>query len=411
MGFKECFILFLFVSILFFPTYAGGMGLAAGQKVLYIFYPLLLAGLFLCFKNKIKFVFPNSAVVIFTAFCIFEFSLISKLEFINTQILLGHFRYLAYFSIFLLTYNLALNFNITLENLYLPIIYIGGLVIAFVITQLIVPEVILKLGITNREAIGRLGFRIGGPLVWSYSLGFILLPVVFLAFTNMFKGIASKGLWLLFTLLILIVLAGQSKAAYLAYMTNFLLFCYLGFKYGRGKTMLSIFVLLILFLSMLIAYVVANLEDFGNIERFVSSITSNANDASTQTRLNQLSYIALTLDNNPYLGYPLEYVIIENGYGYYLYNYGLLGLLTYLGVLTYFFYKAWVSVKLVHLSSYGQRGKSVSLAYLSLVLGAMVFSLANSPLDGHKVAYFFWTLSGLYYGAMHSTAVQTNFNK
>ncbi|WP_152968294.1 O-antigen ligase family protein [Pseudoalteromonas sp. P1-25] len=283
--------------------------------------------------------------------------------------------------------------------------------IAFVIAQLIAPEVILKLGITNREAIGRLGFRIGGPLVWSYSLGFILLPVVFLAFTNMFKGIASKQLWLLFTLLILIILAGQSKAAYLAYMTNFLFFCYLGFKYGRGKTMLSIFVLLILFLSMLIAYVVANLEDFGNIERFVSSITSNANDASTQTRLNQLSYIALTLDNNPYLGYPLEYVIIENGYGYYLYNYGLLGLLTYLGVLIYFFYKAWVSVRLVHFTDYDQRGKSVSLAYFSLILGAVVFSLANSPLDGHKVAYFFWTLSGLYYGAIYSTEVQTNFNK
>lgn len=411
MGFKECFILFLLVSIVFFPTYAGGMGLAAGQKVLYVFYPLLLVGLFLCFKNKIKFLLPNSAVVIFIAFCIFVFSLISKLEFINTQILLGHFRYLAYFSIFLLTYNLAVNFNITLENLYLPIIYVGLLVIVFVIAQLIAPEVILKLGITNREAIGRLGFRIGGPLVWSYSLGFILLPVVFLVFTNMFKGIASKGLWLFFTLLILIVLAGQSKAAYLAYMTNFLLFCYLGFKYGRGKTMLSIFVLLILFLSMLIAYVVANLEDFGNIERFVSSITSNANDASTQTRLNQLSYIALTLDNNPYLGYPLEYVIIENGYGYYLYNYGLLGLLTYLGVLMYFFYKAWVSVKLVNIPSYDQRGKSVSLSYLSLVLGAVVFSLANSPLDGHKVAYFFWTLSGLYYGAIYSTPVQTNFNK
>ena len=399
MGSKELLVLFLFTIIIFFPTYIGGMSLALGQKVLYVFYPAILACLFLFFKNRSIYL-PKIAIIIFSAFCFYVFSILSKFDFINVQILLGHFRYLAYFFIFLFTYNIAINLGIGLKELYLPILYLGVLTMIFVLLQLLIPDLILKLGITNREAIGRLGFRIGGPLVWSYSYGFVLLPIIFLIFSKMFKGAANKWHWLFFIVLLLTILAGQSKAAYLAYIINFIFFCYLGFRYGKSKTMLSIVILLFLFIAMLVTYVIANLDDFGNIERFVSSVTSNGEDASTQTRLNQLSYISLTLENNPFLGYPAEYVVIENGYGYYLYNYGLFGLFYYLLLLIYFFCKSLSTIKIVHNLDASEEGRSVSLAYFSIVLGAVIFSLANSPLDGHKVAYFFWTLSGLYFGAL-----------
>ncbi len=403
--------LFLFVFIIFFPTYIGGMSLGTGQKILYVFFPAILAVLYLGFKNKVTLYLPSMAIVIFVAFCVFVFSLFSKLDFINFQILFGHFRYLAYFSIFMLTYNLAINFKISIEDLYSPIFILGILIIIFVIAQLIAPEFISNLGITNREAMGRLGFRIGGPMVWSYSYGFVLLPVVFLVFSKMFKGIANRWHWLFFIILILTILAGQSKAAYLAYIINFLIFSYLGFKYGKSKKMLNIVILLFLFLAMLVTYVVINLDDFGNIDRFVTSLTSNEEDASTQTRLGQLSYISLTLENNPFFGYPIEYVIIENGYGYYLYNYGFLGLLCYLTLLVYFLYKAWDTIKILHRASIGEEGRAVSLAYFSMVLGAIIFSLANSPLDGHKVAYFFWTFTGLFYGAIKFNFIQKNYTQ
>lgn len=390
-------VFFLLSIIVFFPTYIGGLSLHTGQKVLYLLFPLFSI-LFLIRRRKIE--IPTVSVVLFILFLFFLFTIISKVEFINIQIALAHFRYLAYFFVFTISYNISRSFKITLGQLRVALIYLVSIILLFVITQLLLPELVMKLGITNREGIGRLGLRIGGPFVWSYSYGFALIPIFYMIYFSLVKGDANFKLILLLCLILLSVLAGQSKAAYLAYVIAFIFFIPMSYKYGNKKHA-SVF-LLVLFLMILAlgVYVSANLEEFGNIHRFIVALSSEGSDASTQTRLNQLLYINKTIDENILLGYPISYIVIENGYGYYLYNYGVVGLLCYLSLLCFLFLSAYKAVHVAHKNwNLSNNDKTVTLGYLAFVIGAIVFSLANSPLDGHKVSYFFWTFSGLFWGS------------
>ncbi|MCK8137044.1 O-antigen ligase family protein [Pseudoalteromonas sp. 2CM28B] len=387
----------LFSIIVFFPTYIGGLSLHAGQKFLYLLFPLFII-LFLIGRRKVE--IPTISVVLFILFVFFLITVISKVEFINIQIALAHFRYLAYFFVFTVSYNIARRFKVTLGELRGALICLVSIILLFVIAQLLLPELIMKFGITNREGIGRLGLRIGGPFVWSYSYGFALMPIFYMIYFSLVKGDANLNLILLLGLILLTVLAGQSKAAYLAYVAAFIFFIPMSYRYGNKKHA-SIFLLsLLLIVLALGVYVAANLEEFGNIHRFIVALSSEGADASTQTRLNQLFYIKKTLDENILLGYPINYIIIENGYGYYLYNYGVVGLLCYLSLLCFLFLSAYKAVHLAHKNcNLTNNDKTVTLGYLAFVIGAIVFSLANSPLDGHKVAYFFWTFSGLFWGS------------
>lgn len=389
---------FLLFTIVFFPTYIGGLSLHTGQKFLYLLFPL-----FICFFliGRKKIVIPSISIFLIFLFVIFFFTVLSKLEFINIQIALAHFRYLAYFGVFTISYNIAKRFNITLGLMRKALFLLLFAILLFVVIQLVFPEFIVKLGITNKVGIDRLGIRIGGPFVWSYSYGFALLPIFYMIYSSLIKGNASLKLFFLLNFILLTILAGQSKAAYLAYIINFIFFIPLSYKYGNKKYVNFVVLFLLFMGGLLVSYIVANLEEFGNIHRFVSALSNEETDASTQTRLNQLSYIENTIKENILLGYPIEYVVIENGYGYYTYYYGLIGLFSYLSLLAFLFYKTLKMVIASHKSkSFSSNDQTVLMGYLSFIIGAVIFSLANSPLDGHKVAYFFWTLSGLIWGSV-----------
>lgn len=391
-------IVFVLLSVIvFFPTFIGGITLHTGQKFLYLLFPFFLF-LFLIGRKKIE--IPAISCVLFILFVFFFSTVISKIEFINIQLALAHFRYLAYFLVFTASYNISRRFKITLGDLRGALIFLVSIILLFVFVQLLLPEFIMKLGITNREGIGRLGLRIGGPFVWSYSYGFALIPVFYMIYFSLVKGDADFKLILLLGLILLTVLAGQSKAAYLAYTLAFIFFIPMSYKYGNKKHA-SIFLFFLLLTALVLgSYIAANLEEFGNINRFIMALSNESTDASTQTRLNQLSYIEYTLEENILFGYPFEYVVIENGYGYYLYNYGVVGLLCYLSLLCFLFLAAFMAVRTGHKSSnITSNDKTVILGNLAFVIGAVIFSLANSPLDGHKVAYFFWTFSGLFWGS------------
>ncbi|MCF2862052.1 hypothetical protein CWC05_13715 [Pseudoalteromonas ruthenica] len=395
------FIAFIFSLIAFFPTFLGGMSLGAGQKILYVLYPFLL-GFFILGYRKIE--FPYFCAFLFSLFFIFYLTVVSKLGFINVQIAASHFRYMAYFMVFLFTFNIAKRYALRLAELRKALLYVLLLVFVFIVAQFVVPDLILSIGITNRTTQGNVGLTIGGPFIWSYSLGFCILPIFFIILASIFNGVGGFKAYLLLCLTSLVVLAGQSKASYLAYAINFLVAVPFAYKYGiRNKVNGVVFFLTILF-AVLVTYVIYNLEEFGNIYRFINGITGQGSDASTQARLNQLAFISHTLEQNLLLGYPIQPIVIENGYGYYLYNYGVVGLLLYLTLLTSLVFCA---VRFVvrahqHLSQFSSSDRTVLFGYLAMAIGGSIYSLASSPLDGHKDAYFFWTLTGLVFGCFQN---------
>lgn len=391
-------LLAMFGFIIYFPTFFGGMSLFVGQKILYLLYPcfaLCLLFYVLVLGRLVK--FDAVSLAMFFIFFVFLIAVLSKMSFINTQIILAHFRYSSYFIIYLGVYNFAFVSRITSKEFEKILLFVGGSVVVFVIVQLVAPDYITILGITNREGVDHLGFRIGGPLVWSYALGFVLMPAILYVMYRLIFRFEFR-LFFLLMLLLLIILGGQSKASYLALLLCIglvMMFSYRLVSVRRGFT-LSLIVIGLLIL--LVGYVVANLEEFGNIARFANAISSGQADASTNTRLSQLSMIQITFENNFLFGYPLYYRVIENAYGYYLYNYGFVGLVLYGIIMTLISVKSW-KIFFTVLSS---KNSSVSVVLAASMacysLCPFVFSLANSPLDGHKTAYFFWSCFAAYFG-------------
>ncbi|WP_018415241.1 hypothetical protein [Teredinibacter turnerae] len=394
------FILLWLAGIVYFPTYVGGMGLHAGQKILYLLYPAFSLILIIVLACKKKLICIDSiSILLILLFAIYLFSILSKFLFIDLRLALAHFRYLAYFIVYFCLFNISVNTNLNVYTLNKALIILSISIIVFILAQFIIPDSVKLLGVTNRDAIGRLGFRVGGPIVWSYGLAFVLTPVVsYLLVLNLYK-VHISGLLLLLVLL-LIILGGQSKAAYLSFILTSLII--IGIIFGSrlvgNKKKFVIAIAFLLFVGGVSMFIASHLESLGNIARFVSALEGDGVDASTQTRLSQLGFIKLSLENNILFGYPEYYLIIENAYGYYLYNYGIIGLISYLLVMLGIWYKSWA----ICLSVLKEKA-NISIVFLSIAAvcfatSAFVFSLASSPLDGHKTAYFFWSFYALYFG-------------
>src|SRR5690606_9177682 len=143
------------------------------------------------------------------------FSIWSKPEFVSFRIVFYHLRYISYLAVYVLAYNLALKARLDSKKLLQIMNTLGFATLVFVIAQILVPDLIDKTGISNRSVSDFLGIRIGGPMIWSYSLGFILTPIVFGLFGRVMFAFSLRLSILLIALLIIVV-GGQSKASYLA---------------------------------------------------------------------------------------------------------------------------------------------------------------------------------------------------
>ncbi|HCT1400518.1 TPA: hypothetical protein OTO79_003805, partial [Morganella morganii] len=143
-----------------------------------------------------------------------------------------------------------------------------------------------------------------------------------------------------------------------------------------------------------------NLDSLGNISRFLDGFNDNTLDQSTQTRINQLSNIKMTIENNIVFGYPLNTIVIENAFGYYFYNYGLIGIISYIILLLTLCIKAWNIVIYENKYSNNPYSQSIAIGFLCFYISTIIFSLGSSPIDGHKISYYFWTITGLFLGTM-----------
>lgn len=396
----------LIVFIVFFPTYVFG-GLFAGQRILYLAYPLICGGIFLfiSFSQPKIYLHWLSKFVLGCAIVLF-FTVASKIAFISIYIAVTHLRYFAYAAVFIFVYSVARRLSVFPEDIGIIMNLLFLLIILFVVLQFLdlFPGVLAT--INPRSPYTWKGVQIGGPIVWSYGLGFLLLPIFYF---NLSKLITSKFQFKSIAVLAatgLIFVLTQSKAVYVAIALTFAVFLFVTLLRSRIRIRefcLSVAMLLIVLYA--ISYVVSNIEDFGNINRFLVAIQEGGLDASTRSRMTQLGHAFDVLDINPLLGAPDERVIIENAFGYYLYNFGIIGLLVYGVVIS--------ALLLTHLRIMQHMRKHVastdaralSIGMLMYVLGALAISLAASPLDGHKSAYLFWTFNALYLAAVANMRV------
>ncbi|GEM_PF-5629919 len=390
---------FIWLSlIVFFPTYIGGMSLHTGQKFLYILYPLAAVTLIFFIGVKYKKISIDSvSLVLIAFFSLLLASALAKSTFLDVRLLMAHFRYLAYFLIYVGLYNYITRRPLPGTSFIKGVIFLALIILIFIIVQLLQPSLVEPLGISNRHGIDHLGFRIGGPMVWSYGLAFILIPIYSYILISIFICLKLRDA-LFFLVLVLTILGGQSKAAYLAITFCALILLFLSGFLVNTSRIVKINALFFTCLLLIGSFVFINLDSFGNIARFAETLSGSGVDASTQTRLNQLSHLEYTIENNIWLGYPKHYVVIENAYGYYFYNYGILGLLGYFLVMAFIFLRSW-RLFFIFKKKYGDSPLTkLSAAALCFAFSAFVFSLANSPLDGHKTAYFYWSFFAIYFG-------------
>lgn len=392
------FALLAFVA--FFPTYIFG-DLFAGQRVLYLLYPLICTAVFICVSFEKPRIFLHQLAKLLLAFSVVLLStIVFKVGMISEHVLVTHLRFFAYTAVFIFVYSATRRLSICPEHIVSASSWIVTLVLCFIALQFADLFPSFLQAISARTPYTWQGIQIGGPIVWSYGLGFLLLPVLYFFLTKLVLERFSLKIAIFIVLISTILIFTQSKAVYLAItltLATFLIMMFFRRKI-RGKEIViaGVFALLS-FISVFL--VSTNLEHFGNILRFLSAIQEGELDASTQSRAYQLSFAFGVLVINPLFGAPEERVIIENAYGFYLYNFGLTGLFVYVGVIFALLLAHWRIVQYMKIHSFSTDARALSIGMFMYVLGSVAISLANSPLDGHKSSYLFWTLNALYFAS------------
>ena len=290
--------------------------------------------------------------------------------------------------------------NICAEQYFFLLRTFSWLIIFFFIFQFIAPDLALKTGVSNRKIISWLGVNIGGPLIWSYAYTFVTVVITFSLIWLVLEKRASFMEKTLLIILFITIAISQSKAAYLAYFFLIIFAICIGYRFAnkRASTAILFYSFALMFFSGI--YIYLNLEEFGNVARFINGIQGTGTDESTETRLKQLSNLKLVIENNIMFGFPSNYKIIENAYGYYFYNYGLLGLALYILTMTLVTLKAWKCFKYSIKHSSHINIKAFYFGLVCFSISTFVFSLGSSPIDGHKTSYFYWLLIGLSFGSI-----------
>jgi hypothetical protein len=383
-----------------------------GQRVLYAAFPIVL--LFLLALTVLltgKIFLSSLAYLLLVAFLVFSISLIAKFSFLDARLVATHWRYLAYAVIFIAAYNLSMQFGLKVATIEKSVFFAFVLVVIFVLVQLIYPEMWLINAVSNRRVIGSLGLQIGGPFVWSYSLGHLLILIAFTLLARL--GFQQAGLpskVLLMVCLLLIALS-QSKAVYLAFtfLAIYLITVSFGSK-ARGKKSAP-------FLWLTIASILAfsaiwfSGQELGNITRFLESFAAGGIDASTKTRMNQIALVTQAISQNPLFGYPIRYLVIENAYAHYVYYFGVVGLLTYFVILGSIGVTNWSICRATLSDARFTPMRPFAIGFLAYSVSTIILSLAYAPLDGHKTAYVFWFLLGCYQGAFRGQSLSSVFGK
>lgn len=398
----KIFFYFLGIYIVFFPTFLNGMSLFEGQKILYLSVPLLLIIFFILMKKK-KIFINDLAYILLFIFLIQIMSIGFKIELINSfGDFLNYFRYLIYFLIFTITYSIGIYTNIKLQDVYNIIKLLFYLILFYLFINFIYPSILSS--INPRPLITWNGLQIGGPFIWSYSLGFffILIFFTFIKFNNL--NFLKKDIYS-FLLLSFILIMTQSKAVYLSILIIGILFFIFYFKDKNisFNKKFKIWVISLVMIILLIFLIINNLELLGNIYNFINGISNDNPDSSTAGRLRQLSYLNYTIDNNILFGYPYVDIVIENAYGYYLYNFGLIGLLSYLFLIIFLLTKNFRLIKKYQYTIFlSNSEKALLFGFWAYTFSIAFFSLGSSILDGHKSGYLFWLLLALYHSSIYN---------
>lgn len=393
--------------IIFFPTFIFKLSLQQGQLLLYVTFPILLI-FYVFFGTKVVKI-KNLFLVLIIVFLLNLLGIIFKLNIMeNISMLITHFRYLIYAFILIVAYNIGLKLSINEKEFIILIKSIYISIIFFLIIQYFSNNMFTST-ISNREIISYMGIQVGGPFIWSYALGFFFIFGYFYMFLKFVFKTYDFYILINFLVLCIILIFTQSKAVYISiFLLSLITLFFINFTYKvtiTSKIRINIIVS-ILFLS-LIMIIINNLDQLYNISRFIDYFETGDVDASTTTRLNQLSNIYASLQSNLFFGQPLYNIVIENAYGYYLYNFGIIGFICYITVLVIINY---LNYKIFKYYNEINNKEMIIISYsmYMLTLSIFIFSLAASILDGHKMAYLFWFILGLYYSIIYNKKGKIN---
>jgi hypothetical protein len=389
------YLLSFFAFIVFFPTYLFG-STSTGQAYLFLFFPiiLLITYLFLAFLNHNQykgFKVPFLGVVLFIYGVLILVTSLSKLSFIDFSLFINHFRYFSYALILCLAYNISNLLIGKCEELNSTLFTIFFFVVAFIFLQLLFPDNSLINLITKRKLSDYLGFRVGGPFDWSYVFAFCSIPVVFSFLHGLVRGENNIALTFVGYLVFFAFFLTQSKAAYISFVLLVVIWTVFSFfNYKRNRKLLFYLSFLIF---LIVVGIIFNPDMFLHFSNFYNALASGGVDASTNTRLNQFEVLDVTLESNFLLGYPLKYVIIENSYVHYFYNYGLIGVVFFVVTKLIFLIDSFIKIVQINKVNSGiNLGLYIGIS--CMVFSVFIFGLGSSPTDANKSSYFFYFLYG-----------------
>lgn len=389
---SKFFLIFPLLYIFFFPTFIFGE-LAIGQGVLFLTFPLILLLMSFMVGSLRTKVDPFFCVLLGVAFVLLITGL-SKVQFIDFKLLLGHIRFVFYSIVFYLSYSLFYQLDLSIRAVKYSLATAYLLAFIFVLIQIFFDNYFISL-YTEKAAFDLTGFRIGGVFIWSYASAFISIPFVVMAAGDFFyKRKMFRGYYFIGFVTFIVCLLSQSKSAYLSIaiiLFVFFLYCFFTFKFPKRFVFFTS-----VFLLIGSVFVANNLDSFVHIVNFLDALQNSRADGSTSTRLTQLK-VALTIFNFDFIemmfGYPTSELVIENAYGHYLYRHGILGASCFLAFLCFIIFYSFSCLRISLRYSYNC--SSIMLFWFVLSVNCAIFSLGSSPLDGNKISYLYYCYSAL----------------
>lgn len=384
---KTIFLYGVTIFIVFFPTYLFSSQTNTGQQILFLTLPCILFLLFILI-NRVLFAeatpFSTQSVPILLSGIVISITCLAKLEFLNFRIFVNHLRYFGYFFIFCIVYSISTLLKLHDDDLFKLLKILAILMLVFISLQLLFPSSSFVEMQSKKVALSRYtGFRVGGPLEWSYIYGFIATPIFFLFLERwQIKKLKPVDTVLLLLVLFTIILT-QSKAVYIN-----LIFCLIVYhfliksNYNKLKRKLTPYLLVFVLIGTFL--IVQYWEMFSHVLKFIEYLQGQEIDGSTFTRLQQLSSIQKVINNNILFGYPKSKVLIENAYGHYFYYYGIIGLCAFILLLLYYL------INFCLLTSYNSSFHATRTFSIVLIISALVISLSSSPIDAHKSSCLFF---------------------
>lgn len=384
-------LLFLWVALIYFPSYIVSDSNSIAQISFFLFYLTLLVLFCLLLENPLVFTLPDKglSIVFFTFVCI-ALTFIPKVPTSNLVEFVNHSRFLFYFLVFVTSYQIMVRLAVPYEKFLYGLNIIVISLVIFNLIHLIYPQAVSV--INNRPIWGFRGISVGGPFVWSYIFSFFLLPVFFVYFHLTLLRFNFVRFVLLTCVLILLLL-GQSKACYLALVVcllNYFIVAFLTNKVSRKKL-----VFIFLFFSFLITSALVMLPElFSAIIEGFTSILEGRIDASTSGRIRQITIATEALSSGdviPFIfGEDVPVEVIENAYFSYFYKYGVVGLFS---LILFYGYLIFVSYKYLFyalIRNYSDISVAIFFAFNATTLSLIFFSAGSSPIDANKSSFFFF---------------------